>query len=81
MADPPPYRTPRWVKLFGIIALALVLLVGIVLLTGVGGDHGPGRHLPSGHAGDPPSFSVAEDHTPSGRDPGGHTPPREHGVH
>jgi len=36
--------TPRWVKVFGIIALIVVLLLAIVLLTGVGGDHGPGRH-------------------------------------
>ncbi len=42
------YHTPRWVKLFGIIALILVLLIGIMLLTG--GDHGPSRHLPSGDA-------------------------------
>ena len=48
MADLPPYSTPRWVKIVGIIALVLVLLVGIMLLTGVGGDHGPGRHIPSG---------------------------------
>ncbi len=40
--------TPRWVKVFGIIALVLVLLVGIMLLTGVGGEHGPGRHMQSG---------------------------------
>ena len=53
--------TPRWVKVFGIIALVLVLLVGIIIITGVGGPHGPGRHIPSG-------------------DPGGHTPPIEHGV-
>jgi hypothetical protein len=51
MADLPPYSTPRWVKIAGIIALGLVLLIGIVLLTGVGGDHGPGRHLPSGAPG------------------------------
>ena len=39
--------TPRWVKVFGVIALVLVLLVGIMLLTGGGsGDHGPGRHIP-----------------------------------
>jgi hypothetical protein len=49
MADLPPYPgTPRWVKLSGLIALVLVLLVGIVLVTGVGGAHGPGRHMPSG---------------------------------
>jgi hypothetical protein len=40
--------TPRWVKVFGIIAIVLVLLFVILLLTGRG--HGPGRHLPSGDA-------------------------------
>lgn len=39
--------TPRWVKVFGIIALVLVLLFVISLLTGGGGGHGPGRHTPS----------------------------------
>jgi hypothetical protein len=48
MADQPHYRTPRWVKIAGIIALVVLLLGGILLLSGVGGDHGPGRHLPSG---------------------------------
>lgn len=43
-ADRPP-GTPRWVKLFGIVAIFLVLLIAIMLLTG----HGPGRH--SGDAG------------------------------
>jgi len=43
--------TPRWVKVFGIIALVLVLLVVVVLATGRGGSHGPGRHAPSGDAG------------------------------
>ncbi len=79
MAAPPPYSTPRWVKIFGIVALLLVLLVGIVLLTGVGGDHGPGRHMPPGAVGDPPPSNVGEVHTPSGDGPGGHPPPREHG--
>ena len=41
--------TPRWVKVFGIIALVLVLLFVISLLAGV--RHGPGLHTPSGHAG------------------------------
>ena len=35
--------TPRWVKVFGIIALVLVVLVAVVLIAGRGG-HGPGRH-------------------------------------
>lgn len=50
MAELPPYRTPRWVKVVGITALVLALLVAIVLLTGIGGEHGPGRHVPSGGA-------------------------------
>lgn len=36
--------TPRWVKVFGIIALVLVLIFAILLLTGGGGGHGPSRH-------------------------------------
>jgi hypothetical protein len=43
--------TPRWAKVFGIVALVLVLLVVIIMFTGVGGEHGPGRHIPSGGAG------------------------------
>jgi hypothetical protein len=42
----PPYSTPRWVKLFGIATLILVLLIGIMLLIG---EHGPGRHSPLNH--------------------------------
>jgi hypothetical protein len=34
--------TPRWVKVFGIIALVVILLFVILLLTR--GSHGPGRH-------------------------------------
>jgi len=77
MADPFPYPgTPRWVKVFGIIAIGLVLLVVIMVFTGVGGPHGPGRHIPSGDAGgDTPPPSVTEDPTPSGAGLGGHTPP------
>jgi len=78
MADLPPYRDPsddtgvgpgipRWVKVFGIIVIVLVLLGGIIMFTGVGGEHGPGRHIP-------PS-SVIEDYTPPGGDLGGHAPP------
>lgn len=42
---------PRWVKVFGIIAFVLVLLVVVIIFTGVSGEHGPGRHMPSGSAG------------------------------
>ena len=84
MADLPSYSTPRWVKIVGIVALVLLLLLGIMLLTGVGGDHGPGRHMPSGGAGGhTPPPSVIADHTPSQGSPGDHTSPSsvtEHGV-
>jgi hypothetical protein len=40
-----PFGTPRWVKIFGIIVIALALLAGIVMFTG--GEHGPGRHIPA----------------------------------
>ncbi|HYF95859.1 MAG TPA: hypothetical protein VD969_26880 [Symbiobacteriaceae bacterium] len=39
--------TPRWVKIFGIILIVLALLFVIMRLTGVGGEHGPGRHFQS----------------------------------
>ncbi len=37
---------PRWVYVFGIVALVLILLVVVLILTGSGpgGGHGPGRH-------------------------------------
>ncbi len=43
--------TPRWMKVFGIIALVLILLVGIIMFTGIGGEHGPGRHMRSSDPG------------------------------
>lgn len=46
MADPLAYLgTPRWVKISGIIVIGLVLLVIISIFSGVGGSHGPGRHM------------------------------------
>lgn len=80
LADPPPYpdskgdtdrdtSTPRWVKVFGIIGLILVLLFVILLLTGR--DHGPGRHASfSDTGGTTPPSSVIEL-----GGPGGHVPP------
>jgi len=41
MADLPPYPgTPRWVKVFGIIVLVVILLFVILLLTRGPGGHG-----------------------------------------
>lgn len=59
--------TPRWVKVFVIIGLVVVLLFLVAKLTGLGGDHGPGRH---GGGGDTPS-TVIEEH-------GGHRAPVDH---
>jgi uncharacterized cupredoxin-like copper-binding protein len=61
MADLPPYRTPRWVKVFGIIVIGLVLLAGVVLVvTTALGLHTPGG--PGGHGlgGDMPPASGDE---------------------
>ena len=65
MANRPPYPgTPRWVKVFGIIVIVVVLLVVAVMFIG-GGEHGPGRHTPSGDAsGQVSPSSVMEDLTP-----------------
>ena len=63
--DPEHQRTsgaPRWVKVFAIIALALAVLFVGLKVTGLGGNHGPGRH---GRTGTAPS-GVTEN--------GGHTP-------
>ncbi|MFD8381812.1 hypothetical protein ACFV2X_25375 [Streptomyces sp. NPDC059679] len=38
---------PGWLKVTGIVVGVLVLLTLIVMLTGLGGDHGPGRHMGS----------------------------------
>ena len=51
---------PRWVKVFGIVALLVVVAVVVLMAVG-GGDHGPGRHLPGGDTNTPTSA--------------GHTPP------
>ena len=62
MANRPPYPgTPRWVKMLGIVVIVVVLLV--VARMFIGGEHGPGRHTPSGDVGGqvPPS-GILEDH-------------------
>ena len=65
-----PLSTPRWVKVFGIVAIVVVLIFVVIRFTGVGGEHGPGRHTPSGDVGGqeaPLSYvtlsSVTEDYT------------------
>lgn len=61
MTNRPPYPgTPRWVKVFGIVAIVVVLLVIAMLL--IGGEHGPSRHTSSGDR--VPTFGVMGDHAP-----------------
>lgn len=40
-------RRPRWVMVTAIVIGALVLLFLLLQLTGVAGQHGPGRHMSS----------------------------------
>jgi hypothetical protein len=40
-----PPSTPRWVKIFLIIVIVLFLLFVILKILGIGGEHGPSRHL------------------------------------
>lgn len=47
--DGPDAGMPRWVKVSLIVGLALVLLFVLAQVTGLGGDHGPGRHGPGRH--------------------------------
>ncbi len=73
--------TPRWVKVSVITAIVVALLV-ILMLSGVLGEHGPGRHTRSGGLGGPPPSStvLAQPHTPSSGDLlSGHTPPEVQG--
>ena len=57
--DRPP-RAPRWVKIAAVIVGVLLLVFLVLQLTGLAGDHGPGR-LFSGLGG-----SIAVEHAPGG---------------
>lgn len=68
---------PRWVKISAIVVSGAVLLAVVVMLTGVGGPHGPQRHLPSADAAGtasssagaeaPATSGVGDPATPGGR--------------
>jgi hypothetical protein len=69
MAEVPPIpeakpRTPRWVKVMALAAIAIAVLLVVVMKLS-GGQHGPARHLPGGGGSSP---GVVEDG-------GGHRPP------
>lgn len=51
---------PRWVKISLIIVAVLMLLFIVLKVTGLGGEHGPGRHLGTGPT---VSTSTTADHT------------------
>ena len=53
--------TPRWVKLFGIVTVLVVVAFVVLQLAGVGGRHGPGRHAPVGETGERTPASGATD--------------------
>lgn len=36
---------PRWLKVIGIVVAALIVLLILAQMTGIAGDHGPGRHI------------------------------------
>lgn len=58
---------PRWVKAAGIVVIVLILALLAVLAFG-GGEHGPGRHVPSGASGD--GGSVGGSSVPRGEQEG-----------
>ncbi|MFF5218412.1 hypothetical protein [Micromonospora sp. NPDC000442] len=40
--------TPRWVKVVGLVVALLLVTFVVFQVTGLAGEHGPGRHLPGG---------------------------------
>ena len=40
-----PPRMPRWVRVAAIVVGLLILTFLVLKLTGIGGDHGPSRHM------------------------------------
>ncbi|MDQ1012079.1 hypothetical protein QFZ82_006564 [Streptomyces sp. V4I23] len=76
MADPSPSprsdppKAPRWAKVSAVVVGVLILLAVIVKLTGLGGDHGPGRHMGIGET---PSTGVSVIQT-SGGHPAAYAP-------
>ena len=41
----PTTGMPRWVKITLIVVAAMIALAVVVKVTGLGGEHGPGRHM------------------------------------
>lgn len=47
MTEPNSPGMPRWVKISAVVAGVLILLFLVLRLSGMGGEHGPGRHFSS----------------------------------
>jgi cytochrome b561 len=47
MGDVPP-GMPRWVKVAAVVVGLLLLLLLVLQLTGIAGEHGPGMHSSTG---------------------------------
>ena len=43
-SDTSPPGMPRWVRVSLLVVAAAVLILVSLMVTGVGGEHGPGRH-------------------------------------
>jgi hypothetical protein len=57
-AQSPAPGLPRWLKVFLLVATVMVVL-GVVVMLLVGGDHGPGRHQSAPAASDQVVGTVA----------------------
>lgn len=58
-----PPGIPRWVKIAALLVGLLILLFVILQLTGIGGAHGPGRHL--SEAASPDFWTPVTTHAPA----------------
>lgn len=45
--DESTWKRPRWVTVLLVAAAVLAVMALVAVLTGLGGGHGPGRHLSS----------------------------------
>jgi hypothetical protein len=61
-SDAAPEDTPRWVKVFGSILIAVIVLFLLLMLIGGPGQHGPRRHLEG--ATSPANSTMACDNVP-----------------
>ena len=68
MAEPREYPgTPRWVKIAGVTFAVLAVLFVVMAISGLGGEHGPGRHAaPQADTGSATGSSLTTDNPDGG---------------